>query len=241
MPEVAGGKGGNIPGEGSAPNEPPFGTHEWLQTHDLSKFPIRKLLGTQVIRNAQGLILESDWDSIKNAVSSQPLSSGEITGQTYKGEVAIGGAFAEKIGATAKALGWDMDSPQVVYMSTSAVLSLVEVRLNTLSGNIERILGKTIRYSSPEETTRQLESKTEERNQLQASSKRIKSSLQEYAEKTMPEESKDPKYLEVLQAFTHFSRGSAYTAFRNGDYANALRILEIAGAQKRIQELLKRT
>lgn len=207
-------------------------THQWLEANPLTKADVKDQIGADILQNAQALNPDIPWGAVLQIVSwARP----GIARRPFTGRLAITIAVAQGIGSAAREMGWNMDSPQVVYMGSSAISSLISRRLSSIAETETNIQTGVHRFPTEELKQQRLSELTEESGKLGVCVQRIQSALEQYSKENIPE-AENPAYLEALKAFPFMSYGSkilnrdkAYTDFKKGEYQSAVAHLRDTG------------
>ncbi len=196
----------------------------WLKEHqkEWATNDVRDKLTDDIITNARELTSEVDWGEIlKN--TTWVAKEGN-----YIGRPAVAISVARVIGTVAREMGWNMDSPQVVYMSGSVFVNFLGRRLAYLGDSIKAIEEGKVNFPTEEITQGKLAERKTENARLGTFSHRLTEAMESYIENNQPEAT-DPKYREILHRlpFTgHQSmlqaRNKALIAFKNGKLEQAV-------------------
>ncbi len=196
----------------------------WLKEHkkEWATMDLRNKLADDIITNARELTSEVSWGEILDGISW--VSSG----QNYKGRSAIATSVATVIGTVAKEMGWNMDSPQVVFMSGSVFVNFLGRRLAHLGELVKGLEAGKGDFPTEELRQERLQERTAENARLGVFSHRITEALESYMGANLPEVT-NPQYQEILSMlpFTgHQSmtliRDRALTAFKKGRLEQAI-------------------
>lgn len=143
---------------------------------------------------------------------------------------ALAHTVADTFGKVAAKMGWDMDAPEVVYMSGFTVLTCLEERNAKLAADISN--AKNRLFVNEASRTTQVNKERAEVESMEAPIQILTDSLATYA--TEQPSLTDPDYLRVLQLLAHpgvrnihdYTYDSAIRKFEAGDIGDALRLLE---------------
>lgn len=168
--------------------------HEWLAGVNLgSSFDSKDRLAGDIILNVTELEPGIDWNDTLNN------STYVFQGRKLHGKNIITFYLASKIGFAASRMGWDMHSPQVVYMSGYFFQSTFSSRLNQLKGQLEDFNRGERKFVSKETEYTALTKEAEETTKLGTDLEKISASLEEFKNQYLPE---NETYLKILQSFT---------------------------------------
>lgn len=112
-----------------------------------------------------------------------------------KGEKALARSVSPKFHSLANNLGWDLKSPEMVYISGFYLFSLLRSRLGEINQRREEISGGQITFLTNEQREEEIQKAKEELALLAPLVTKMAEGLEIYAQNF----SGDPRYLEILQ------------------------------------------
>jgi len=180
-------------------------------------------LTSEIFQNARELTPQVNWYDITSAL----VWSKE--GKIYRGIPAIKASVANVIGSIAGNMGWDMHAPEVVYMSSCAMIFLARRRLNYLNSDIDSINAGTHKFNNETDRDIKLKEETGEASKMATFIGRMSENTDAYASANLPD---DENYTAVLRSLIHTGHSSAtalraraLTAFKNGKFGEAREML----------------
>jgi hypothetical protein len=117
---------------------------KWLQKQDLRTIEASGSVARMIWQNAQEVVGAETLAAVENHIVAS------VRGRRTTGVTGIRDSIAETVAAVARSMGWNMDSPQVVYMSTHHVSWSVNQDYQTLQQNVERARSGERRFISQE-------------------------------------------------------------------------------------------
>lgn len=147
-------------------------------------YNVRNKLSSDIIDNARDLIPNVDWGFILDHVHTTRDNEARITGRA-----AVGKILVPTIGSIAKKLQWDMDRPEVVYMSGLFFEWVVYKGTEDLNGYIQAASAGEKKFISDEQKRDTIKNKTAEAARLGEFAKTIKERLDLFFELNWPEAS----------------------------------------------------
>lgn len=166
-------------------------SNSWLvEQRGLRQSSAMSRIAGDIIDNACELEGGINWDEILKRVSWLTYTGGE----TLHGQSAIANSVSVTLALVAARMGWDMHSPEVVYISGFYFLKFITKRTEILETNL--VNAPTRKFISEEKKGETIGKEQDERDNLVVSKERLGESLGEYAKQTLPQ---DPAYLEILQ------------------------------------------
>lgn len=154
----------------------------------------RLMVARDMLANAKELEDGVVWPEIQDQIIA-------ISGKRrYHSTDALARSVAGSLGSVASYMGWDMHSPEVVYMSTYHIMFTLGKRVQGLNERLA--LADERQFISDELRQKTLAKEKADAGRLGAFEKRIRQSLQEYAQQFLPP---DDRYLQVLQSLLYSS------------------------------------
>lgn len=206
----------------------PKSSHAWITEHikEKSRSDFNKKITDDIIANAMEAEPGVAWPEIIG------LASYVDDGQGYRGRSALAKRFTRAINSTAYSMGWDMSSPQVVYMSIHALIIPVSERLNALNEDTNAIERGTHSFPTNEQRQQRLDAEMQEAGRLGAFIKRLSETAEKYADEFIP---KGSEYRNVLKKIIHTGHVSAQKERRVAQ--DRLRRGDVTGALKKLSEI----
>lgn len=176
-----------------------------------------------IIRNVMELVPEIDWAMVLPHIGY--MNETRMT----RGKSAIARGIAIPIASIAAHMEWNMDSPEIVYMSGFCLLKLLGQRLEELQKRLENASERMF-------TTEGLKEKALERERSEVSNlgpprKKLRESLGEFSEQYLPS---NPTYLRILEvlpylgtSMRHSKKDELFELLREGEIAKVAAILKI--------------
>lgn len=199
-------------------------SNTWLNEHrrELTTWDFRHKLADDIIANARELTSEVAWGEILDNVIWI------TSNRNNKGRAAIATSVATAVGSVAREMGWNMDSPQVVYMSGLVFVNFLGRRLAHLGELVKGLEEGKGDFPNEEIKEERLKERKAECARLGTFSHRITGALESYAGDNLPEAT-DPQYREILDRLLFIGHTSmalikdrALTAFKRGNFEQAV-------------------
>lgn len=184
----------------------------------------RGQITNDIVQNAMELVPDIDWILVLSYIEDKD-TYGRIRSRNKS---AIANSIALPISSVATHMGWDMHSPEVVYMSSFHPLKFISQRLTKLEE-----LSKSNRvFLTDEQREIKLQKEREEVSVLTPIWKKLKWSLEEYARQNLPD---DSIYLRILENLSYLGKSmrtrkkeKIYDLLKEGKLAEAASFLGIA-------------
>lgn len=205
----------------------PKSSHDWIVEHGTTSgsSEYRQKLTEDIISNGVEIEQGVSWHDVLSTVSWYER------GIKYTGKSAISHSLAPVLGGVAREMGWNMHTPQMVYMSVYVFLGSLGLKLKGINENITAIMSGSSSFASEEVKQMRLKILNDEAGRFGVFMKRIRTSIEEYADGHLPD---DENYRSVLQMLTRVgtrqvnknSGRKAMTALKHGDTKTAYSILK---------------
>lgn len=175
----------------------PKSTNAWLQTNkgrtsDL--YNVRMQVARDILTNAYELEGRVNWTEIKK-------DHLKTTTSKARGEAALAMSVASTVASIARYMGWDMHSPEVVYMSGSHIHWSLGEDLDALNA---RIYDDKRKFSDEAKKEVTLSEERKKAARIAVYRSRIGESLGEFARQKLPQ---GEEYLKLLQRFVYLDGG----------------------------------
>lgn len=191
-------------------------------------YKTREQISNDIVANTTEVAGGFDWEKIIGrhfALIHQ--------GRRYIGRAAITFSVAQTIGSAAANMGWNMHSPEAVYMSGYHVLYVLKKTLRGFNQRIEDTEEGKRTFLNEEARLATLQKERTEAERLKRATAHLKNSLKEYAHQNLPY-SQDDLYLKILQALIYIKgkrlssseRKKVFELLRNNSLDQAFNILK---------------
>lgn len=167
----------------------PKSTHEWLQDAPIRNFDTLRQIAGDMLTNVRELEGRVDWSEI-----SRQIKGSRNTHMYGKEAVAI--MVAPTVGSVARHMGWDMHSPEVVYMSGFHPYWILGKELSVMRGNIEDYEQGSRRYKDEEKGREIIKKERATVARLATFRSRLGESLNEFTRQQIPQ---GEVYVGILQ------------------------------------------
>lgn len=180
-------------------------------------------LGNDILANAMELEPGVPWGEILNSIIWID------TGKRYQGKSAIQRASATTIGSVARTMGWNMDSPEVVYMSIHAIILPLSVKIAALNQDLSDIEAGRNKFETEEAKVRRVEEVMQRVRKLGVFDGKLRESAEAYADQFLPQDPVNRKVLRRILMTGHDSttkqRLRALTQMQHGNWTAAEDVL----------------
>lgn len=202
----------------------PKTAHEWLVEQKRPGFDYAAQLKEDIIKNAMEIEKGVNWGDVISSISWIRQ------GKRHEGGAAIQQSVATTVGAIARVMGWNMHTPEVVYMSSYCIIHPLTTRIDALNKDIAAIENGTHRFPTDDAKTQKLTAEKQEAGKLGAFRKKLKDSTKAYADTSLPQDDTYRAVLRMLIRTGHDStrtiRDKALRRLKNGNASEALEILQ---------------
>ena len=196
-------------------------THEWLTDHKmkLSTNTVRNQITNDIYENARELNSEIDWSFVLDHVRAQRPGAGIV-----RGVPAITHLLSRSIGSHAERMGWDMHSPEIVYMSGYFFYQALNKEFDRLEEQIRASDEGKRKFLTSEARETKIQQERDEAEKINTFKQRLDESLKAYSQHNGLI---DAKHLVVLQALLsiryaeHKKRDQLIKLLKNGDIEGA--------------------
>lgn len=202
-------------------------SHEIFSSGWFHKYDVRTTLTSDIIQNMRELTHGVDIEELLGYIRLPARLEFTLTGSPYvshRGERTIRKFYAFTIGSIASQMVWDMDTPEIVYLSGY----LLYDALNSNIESLRKRLGNTeILYSSEEKKRILMEKKEAELERIIPAKEFLETQLEEFVAQ---HGLLDNRYLEILRGLLRLSgkstlrgniRKRIYDALKNKDIDTA--------------------
>lgn len=190
----------------------------------LNYYKAREKIADDMIANGRELTDEVSWRDVLDSLE------GFHQGRTYSGRAALIHSVARSIGTVADHMGWDMHSPEVVYMGGYHFAWALGQKLDRLNLWQEEAQQGKKDFIDERSRVTALQRNEQEIGTLGTFRSKLNGALTEYTEQYLP---KGEDYLEILRALIYFpserigsQRFDIYDALKRGDVATAHTIVK---------------
>lgn len=203
----------------------PKTTNAWLASYDRIESNFCLAVADDIIANARELEGGINWSEI---LANQTFVTSHGRSR-YSGKSAIARSVAVTVGTVALQMGWNMDTPEVVYMSGYHFFWELGKTVGYLTKRIQAAEERIFITEEAKQTT--IKRETDYANQLNSFREKLGQSLDVFAHQNLPPENLDI-YLEILGEITYplhkeirYKRYAIFQLLKAGDIAGAARIL----------------
>lgn len=181
-------------------------------------------LTTDIFNNAKELEPGVDWVEVTGTAKWS-----KSKGALMKGLPAIEARVSRLVGSVAREMGWDMDSPEIVYMSTYAFVRPLRKRIIELNENIKAVETGQRKFPSLEIGEQRVAAETTEAIRLEEYNNRLTEKVELFADEAWPGDEYYRKTLQALLRTGHTStinqRKKALTQLKDGKPEESYKIL----------------
>lgn len=145
-----------------------------------------------ILANAEELEEGLDWEEIQKGLFANLLITNSL------GKSAIAHTIARPVAIIAVNMGWNMDSPEIVYISGFYFYQRFKSRADSLEKQHENLTER--KFLTDEDRQKTSVQERLEAERAKADSQKLKNALDEYADQSLPQ---DPAYLSVIQSLLY--------------------------------------
>lgn len=211
--------------------------NKWLASQRIASSDARKIIAGDMVLNVQELAGgELDLKFILDLIHFRAAHA------NVKGVNAVALSGAPTVGSVALRMGRDMDSPEIVYMSSYYFYHVLDQRSQYLNSQIEAAKQGTRKFEPEERKQMQLDKEEQEAEKVAEFKDKLQASLTQFAEQ---KGLSDPKYLEILRRLTfmlnsdsQIQRTKIIDLLRTGDVAGAYEVLQKVNIKEVLGQLV---
>lgn len=178
-------------------NISPKSTHQWMSAQELNYGDVRLKIADDILLNGRELEDGINWAVVEDCVRFHSR------GKTSTGRWALQRSGAVRFASIAVNMGWDMHSPEIVYMSGSHINWYVVNEANKSKQRVADVEEGRIRFEDAEQTDLFKAQQMNRSGMLIGYASKFNESLVEYGRQFLPN---SDGYLEVLKGMTHLNR-----------------------------------
>lgn len=205
-------------------NITPKTTNEWLKSHSSSSTQFKERVTADILKNGQEVGGNISWPAVFSSLRCVSL------GKVYTGEKATYNSISTTVGCAVAQMGWNMHTPDVVYMSGLYYAICTEQRAKQAYDQAVKIETGSAKFTNEAAKERSLEENQNEVGLYGYTSSVLLGSLAEYVKQY---KLGDETYLRVLRnllflgklGIKNAARENLFWHIKSGQVAEALALM----------------
>ncbi|OGH21295.1 MAG: hypothetical protein A2958_00655 [Candidatus Levybacteria bacterium RIFCSPLOWO2_01_FULL_38_13] len=167
---------------------------EFFKTAKIESFEIRKKVAGDTVLNAREVAPDLEWDFALDNITFLSINTFGNP-KRHRGQNALVFMVGLELAGISRRMNWDMDSPQLVYISSFFIQETLKERADSLGQNVENAPNR--KFISEDARTTLIGKERETLERLREFCHEFTLRIKDFASRFLPS---DIRYLRILQA-----------------------------------------